>query len=42
MTMTWVAFFSGAVIGGAFIAFVCFIWACVLDWQDMRKMEGGE
>lgn len=37
--MIWIAFFSGAVIGGAIVAFICYVWACVLDWQDMKRLE---
>lgn len=37
--MIWLAFWSGAVIGAAILAFIGFIWACVLDWQEMRRQE---
>jgi hypothetical protein len=36
MTMTWVAFFSGAAV----VAFIGFIWMCFLDWQEMKRQEG--
>jgi len=38
----WVAFWSGAVIGAAIFSFIGFVWMCVLDWQEMKRQEGGE
>lgn len=37
--MIWIAFCSGAVIGAAAVSFICFIWMCFLDWQEMKRME---
>lgn len=33
--MNWLAFLSGA----ALVAVIAFVWMCVLDWRDMKRME---